>query len=230
MSNATPHLLLVEDEPDLLELIRFHLLRAGFHVTTAHNGQLALDLASEITFDLVVLDLMLPKVDGMTVFKEMRSNKNTKHIPVIMLTAKGQASDRISGLEAGADDYITKPFAPKELILRIKKQLNIHESSKERNVVSVGDLSYDKSKLLFKHGDTPLDLTTTEFKLLLNLCENPNRLQTRSHLLKEVWGYNDDMNSRTLDTHMKRVRMKLGEAASAIQTVRGKGYIFNLED
>ncbi len=225
-----PHILLVEDEPDIAELIRFHLMKAGYYVTKAHNGKIAIELAMENQYDLIVLDLMLPKVDGMTVFRELRGKTKTKDIPVIMLTAKGQASDRVAGLEAGADDYMTKPFSPKELVLRIKKQLSHVQKNKQSHIIKIDGLVFDKVKLTFTAGGERMDLTSTEFKLLLFLCEHPNQIQSRSTLLKQVWGYSDDVHSRTLDTHMKRIRMKVGSFAECIKTIRGKGYMYTVED
>lgn len=223
-------ILLVEDEPDIADLIQFHLMKAGFHVEKAHNGKIALEMADEKVFDLVILDLMLPKVNGMTVFKELRGKVKTKDMPVIMLTAKGQASDRVAGLEAGADDYITKPFSPKELVLRVQKQLKIIAKSKEAHLLSVNDLVFDTVNLTFKYKGELVDLTSTEFKLLLFLCEKPNQIQSRSTIFKEVWGYSEGVNSRTLDTHMKRLRLKIGDLSDKIQTIRGKGYVYQAED
>ncbi len=220
------HILIVEDEVDLAELIAFHFKKAGYLVTEAHDGQQALDLTKEHHFDLIILDLMLPKVDGMAVFAELRSKKKTKKIPVIMLTAKGQASDRIAGLEAGADDYVTKPFTPKELLLRSKKQLANIEKTKTSHLLEIDNLIFDKLNLTFTVNGEKVELTSTEFKLLLRLCEYPNQIQSRSTLLTEVWGYSDSTNSRTLDTHMKRIRGKIEGASHTITTVRGKGYLY----
>ena len=227
---STPHILVVEDELDLAELISFHIVKSGYEVTEAHDGEQALFKAQEHNFDLIVLDLMLPKVDGMTVFSELRSKAKTREIPVIMLTAKGQPVDRIAGLEAGADDYVTKPFVPKELMLRIKKQLSSVEKTKEGHLLKIDELVFDKMKLTFTSGGEVVDLTVTEFKLLLYLCERPNQIQSRPTLLKEVWGYSDDVNSRTLDTHMKRIRNKLVGSLETIQTIRGKGYMYQTDD
>lgn len=232
MSNtaAHKHILLVEDEQDIANLIHFHLVNAGYKVTLAHNGLLALESVKDYNFDLIVLDLMIPKVDGMTVFKTLRGKAKTKHIPVIILSAKGQPSDRIAGLEAGADDYITKPFSPKELILRIGKQLKAVKKREESHILQVKDFTFNKMDLSFAQNGERIDLTSIEFKLLLQLCENPNQVQLRADLLKQVWGYSDSVNSRTLDTHMKRIRIKIGSIADDIKTVRGKGYMFFIED
>lgn len=227
-----PHqILLVEDEPDIADLIHYHLAKAGFRVIKAHNGQVALELAAQHQFSLIILDLMIPKVDGMQVFKELRTKVKTAKIPIIILSAKSQASDRVAGLEAGADDYMTKPFSPKELILRVKKQLNHIQRSKEAHVLEVAGMKFDKVALTFQSQGETIDLTSTEFKLLLHLCERPNQLQSRSTLLQDVWGYAGDVNSRTLDTHMKRIRIKVGETVSqSIKTVRGKGYFFEIKE
>lgn len=224
------HILLVEDEPDIADLIQYHLMKASYKVTKAHDGQRAIELAAEGSFDLIVLDLMLPKVDGMTVFKEIRNKAKTKNVPIIMLTAKGQASDRVSGLEAGADDYITKPFSPKELVLRIQKQLLHVKKMDEDYIYTMQDITFDKMNLILKKGDETIDLTSTEFKLLIQLCKHPNKIQTRATLLEKVWGYTNDTHTRTLDTHMKRIRVKAGSLADSIKTVRGKGYMYFVEE
>lgn len=224
------HILLVEDEPDIADLIQMRLMKAGFDVTQALNGKIALEQAEAQQFDLIVLDLMIPKIDGMEVFRRLRSQVKTKGIPVIMLTAKGQASDRVAGLEAGADDYMTKPFSPKELILRIQKQLAFVQKTKQSHIIEIAGMSFDKVKLTFTYRGEQIGLTTTEFKLLLYLCESPNQLHSRAVLLKEVWGYSEEVTSRTLDTHVKRIRMKLDDLADSIKTIRGKGYVFEVTD
>jgi len=225
-----PHILVVEDELDLAELIAYHLKKNGYEVTEAHDGQIALDLCTQYNFDLILLDLMLPKVDGMGVFSALRDQIKTQDIPIIMLTAKGQPTDRIAGLEAGADDYLTKPFVPKELILRIQKQLKTLAKSKDNHTHKIDNLTFDLVNLTLSvsNGDNDeiTDLTSTEFKLLLYLCKRPNQIQSRATLLKEVWGYSESTDSRTLDTHMKRIRQKLLGSSETIQTVRGKGYMY----
>ena len=228
--SISPHILLVEDESDIADLIHFHLGKAGFQVSKAHNGKIALELAEDKQFDLIVLDLMIPKIDGMQVCRELRKKVKSRNIPVIILSAKGQASDRVAGLEAGVDDYMTKPFSPKELILRIKKQLITVQETKTAHILEINGVVFNKVDLTFQMDNEIIDLTATEFKLLLYLCERSNQLLSRSVLLKEVWGYSDEVNSRTLDTHMKRIRIKVGDLAEQIKTVRGKGYIFSIKE
>ena len=228
-SSSCACILLVEDEPDIADLIEFHLRKAGFEVQKAHNGEVALKLVSQQRFDLVVLDLMIPKIDGLEVFKRLRSKPSTASLPVIMLTAKGQASDRVAGLEAGADDYMTKPFSPKELVLRIRKQIEVASRTTVSYLYEIGNLSFDRVESICRVNGELVDLTVKEFKLLLHLCENPNKIQTRNTLLERVWGYAEGVNSRTLDTHMKRIRLKLGDHVSQIKTIRGQGYVFEVD-
>ncbi len=217
-------ILIIEDEIDIAELIGFNLERNQFVTEMAHDGEAGVEQAFKILPDLIVLDLMLPKKDGFTVFKELRNDPRTKQIPVLILTAKAQTEDRIAGLEIGADDYLTKPFSPKELILRIKAILKRHNKASSSSDYECPPFRFKKSSLEFFAAKEFIDLTATEFKLMLYLCERVNAPQDRYTLLKEVWGYHDDVNSRTLDTHMKRLRQKLGKHASLLETVRGVGY------
>ena len=217
-------ILIAEDETDIRELIRFNLERESFETITAPDGAIALKKAQSDTPDLIILDLMLPIMDGFNVFKEIRLDSRTKDIPVIMLTAKAQLDDVIAGLEMGADDYLTKPFSPKELVLRVKALLRRVRTSNGSTIVKSGKIRLDKNTLHCFIGDKKIDLTPTEFKLLLLLIERVGNAQNRSDLLREVWGYRDSANSRTLDSHMKRLREKLGELSRCIETVRGVGY------
>lgn len=217
-------ILIVEDEQDIADLIAFNLKRSGFDVSQAHDGIDGLDKALRERPDLIVLDLMLPGRDGYSVFRELRRDSRTVGIPVIMLTARAQTEDRIQGLEAGADDYLTKPFSPKELILRVQAVLKRSEAPPGNVDFSFGPFRFDKNALKFYVEDEPSELTATEFKLLLFLCERAGRPQDRNDLLRTVWGYSDASHSRTLDTHMKRLRQKLGGHGAWIETVRGVGY------
>lgn len=220
-------ILIIEDEIDIAELISFNLERNQYNPAMAHDGQSGIDKAFEILPNLIILDLMLPKKDGFTVFKELRNDKRTMRIPVLILTAKAQTEDRIAGLEIGADDYLTKPFSPKELMLRIKAILKRHTSyttEASSSLFECPPFKFNKSSLQLFADNELIDLTVTEFKLMLYLCERANAPQDRYTLLKEVWGYHDDVNSRTLDTHMKRLRQKIGTHANLIETVRGTGY------
>jgi len=217
-------ILIVEDEHDIAELISFNLKRAGYEVSIAHDGIEGTTMAMRERPALIILDLMLPGRDGFGVFRELRRDARTAAIPVIMLTARAQTEDRIQGLEVGADDYLTKPFSPKELLLRIQAILKRSEGPPGNAEFTHGPFRFDKNALKFYVVDDPVDLTATEFKLLLFLCERAGRPQERNDLLRTVWGYSDEVHSRTLDTHMKRLRQKLGECGSWIETVRGVGY------
>ncbi len=217
-------ILIVEDEHDIAELIAFNLKRAGYEVIMAHDGIEGTTMAMRERPALIVLDLMLPGRDGFGVFRELRRDARTAAIPVIMLTARAQTEDRIQGLEVGADDYLTKPFSPKELLLRIQAILKRSEGPPGAVEFTHGPFRFDKNALKFYVDDEPVDLTSTEFKLLLFLCERAGRPQERNDLLRTVWGYSDEVHSRTLDTHMKRLRQKLGACGSWIETVRGVGY------
>ena len=216
--------LIAEDEADIRQLISFNLERESYDTLLAGDGEEAVLMAYKKIPDLIILDLMLPRMDGFSVFKELRLDSRTKDIPVIMLTAKAQLDDVIAGLEMGADDYLTKPFSPKELVLRVKALLKRVKTSNGSTIVKSGKIRLDKNTLHCFIEDKKIDLTPTEFKLLLLLIERVGNAQNRSDLLREVWGYRDTANSRTLDTHMKRLREKLGELSRCIETVRGVGY------
>jgi len=216
--------LIIEDERDIADLVGFNLERAGFSVLKAHDGISGAGMAIREQPDLIVLDLMLPGKDGYAVFKEIRRDSRSREIPVIMLTARAQTEDRIQGLEAGADDYLTKPFSPKELLLRVQAVLKRAEAAPGSVTVKHGPFRFDKNDLKFYLEGEPVDLTSTEFKLLLFLTERAGKPQDRNDLLRTVWGYSDDVHSRTLDTHMKRLRQKLGTHAAMVETVRGVGY------
>ena len=216
--------LIAEDEADIRQLISFNLERESYDTLLAGDGEEAVFIAYNKIPDLIILDLMLPKMDGFSVFKELRLDSRTKDIPVIMLTAKAQLDDVIAGLEMGADDYLTKPFSPKELVLRVKALLKRVKTSNGSTIVKSGKIRLDKNTLHCFIEDKKIDLTPTEFKLLLLLIERVGNAQNRSDLLREVWGYRETANSRTLDTHMKRLREKLGELSRCIETVRGVGY------
>lgn len=217
-------ILIVEDEVDIAALISFNLERAGYRVDMAHDGREGLEKILHEQPDLVILDLMLPGMDGYAILKEMQRDPRTHSTPVLMLTAKTQTDDRIRGLESGADDYLTKPFSPKELLLRVQAIIKRNRSTPGSVIFSFGPFRFDKNNLTFYLNEEPLSLTSTEFKLLLFLCQRAGEAQGRNDLLKVVWGYNDDVHSRTLDTHMKRLRQKLGDEGSLIETVRGVGY------
>ncbi len=218
-------ILVVDDEPDAIELIRFNLKASGYEVLTAEDGEEALAKARKFSPDMILLDVMLPEIDGLEVCKILRRDPVTASLPIIMLTAKASEIDRVLGLEFGADDYVTKPFSPRELMLRVRNLLKRKESSKEEvERFQVRDIELDVSKYEVKIMGQPIDLTPTEFKLLQILMERKGRVQSRDRLLQDVWGYDQLIDTRTVDTHVRRLREKMGEAADYVTTVRGVGY------
>jgi two-component system phosphate regulon response regulator PhoB len=224
-------ILVVDDEEDILQLLDFNLRQAGFDVLTASDGEEALEVANRELPDLIVLDLMLPGIDGNDVCRQLRQQPETRTIPIIMLTAKGEEIDRVVGFELGADDYVTKPFSPRELILRIKAILRrIADQSPSAEILEVGRVRIDTSRYLVTVDGKPTELTSTEFKLLLTLAERRGRVQTRDELLETVWGYAYPGFTRTVDTHIRRLRSKLGPASEMIETVRGVGYRFREDE
>ena len=218
-------ILVIEDELDISDLIALHLQRNGFTPILAHNGVTGLALAKSDGPSLVLLDLMLPGMDGVRVFKELRRDPRTLDTPVIMLTARAQTEDRVAGLELGADDYITKPFSPKELLLRIKAVLKRVGGQAPRTPLTAGPFRFDAASIQCYANSEPLDLTPTEYKLLQHLAEHADSPCDRTQLLRSVWGYSDAAISRTLDTHIKRLRIKLGPHASRLETARSTGYL-----
>ena len=216
--------LVIEDEEDITELVAFNLRRAGLEVETACDGLQGLELAQSLLPDLIVLDLMMPGMDGISLFKELKREAATRIIPVIMLTARGQTEDRIMGLEVGADDYMTKPFSPKELLLRVKNLLKLTGRVSSGAELECGPFRFIKNSLHFYVDGELVDLTSTEFKLMLYLCERKNTPCSRHDILVDVFGYSGEVYSRTLDTHMKRLRRKLGDRVDLLETVRGVGY------
>ena len=217
-------ILIIEDEIDIANLVGFNFERNGYSVDIAHDGREGLEKILKNQPDLVILDLMLPEIDGYKILKKMQRDTRSHSIPVIMLTAKSQIDDRLKGLELGADDYITKPFSPKELILRAQAILKRNRVTPVAEDFLLGPFRFDKNALAFFVHDHPLSLSLIEFKLFLFLCQRAGQSQDRNNLLKVVWGYSDEIHSRTLDTHMKRLRKKLGKEGSFIETIRGIGY------
>lgn len=221
-------ILIVDDEPDTLELIEFNLKAAGFRCLTAGDGTEALRKAREFHPQLIILDLMIPEIDGLEVCKLLRRDVNTASIPIIMLTAKASEIDRVLGLELGANDYLTKPFSPRELVLRIKNLLKKDPTESEQgDTLRVGELIIDIPRHLVTVNRKAVELTATEFKLLTTLMKRRNRVQTREQLLQDVWDYDNIIDTRTVDTHMRRLREKLGRASKYLDTVRGVGYRFS---
>lgn len=223
-----PRILVVDDEPDITGLVAYHLARAGYRVSTASNGKDALKSAREERPDVVVLDLMLPGVSGYEVLQELRKRKETSEVGIILLTARREEVDRIKGLSLGADDYLTKPFSPQELTLRVAAVLRRLASPpvSSGSVLVEGPLSIDRSAHLVTVSGKEITLTATEYKLLEVLVERRGRVQTRSQLLESVWAAQPDIQTRTVDMHVQRLRSKLGPAAELIETVRAFGYRF----
>ena len=220
-------ILVVDDEPDAVELIEFNLKASGYDVVTATDGQEAIQKTRDVLPDLVVLDLMLPEVDGMEVCKILRRDPRTSAIPILMLTAKAAEIDRVLGLELGADDYVTKPFSPRELVLRIKRLLRSSTAPETKaDQIVWKELSIDLPRHEVRIKGKPVDLTATEFKLLTVLAQRRGRVQSREQLLRDVWDYDNLIDTRTVDTHMRRLREKLGPASKYLDTVRGVGYRF----
>jgi len=233
----TQTILVVEDEQDILDLIAWHLKSAGYNVLCEKDGHDALKSTYNHCPDLIILDLMLPGMDGLSVCKELKKSEKTSHIPIVMVTAKGDEIDRVLGFELGADDYIVKPFSPRELILRIrailKRQLPA-DTPKDKSLDSKDnsfDLMYNSLKVDINNyrayvDDQEINLTVTEFKLLIELMRHNDQVRTRDQLLDQVWGYQFEGYARTVDTHIRRLRQKLKQYADAIETVRGVGYRF----
>lgn len=219
--------LVVDDEPDAVELVSFNLKTAGYEVVTADDGNEAIKRARQHCPDLILLDVMLPEVDGLEVCKLLRRDPITSGVPIIMLTAKAAEIDRVLGLELGADDYMTKPFSPRELVLRVKNLLKRRQAVDEKlETLNIGDLFIDIPRHLVTVSRKRIDLTATEFKLLTTLATRRGRVQSREQLLRDVWEYDNIIDTRTVDTHMRRLREKLGGACRYLDTVRGVGYRF----
>jgi two-component system, OmpR family, phosphate regulon response regulator PhoB len=224
----TYRVLVVDDEPDITALVAYHLAKAGYRVSTAANGPDALKAAREERPDIVILDIMLPGVSGYDVLAELRRREETRDVGVILLTARREEPDRIRGLSLGADDYLTKPFSPAELALRVNavlRRLGAPAVTSGSTLVA-GPITIDRSAHRVTVGGRELELTATEYKLLLTLVERRGRVQTRPQLLETVWEAQPDIQTRTVDMHVQRLRAKLGDAGQLIETVRGFGYRF----
>ena len=220
-------ILVVDDEPDALELLEYYLRQAGYIIMLAEDGRQALIKARNESPHLILLDLMLPEIDGLKVCKTLKQDKATCDIPIIMVTAKAAEIDRVLGLELGADDYVTKPFSPRELVLRVSNLLNRNKKDPSAPPkLVIGDLTIDPARHLVLVKGNRIDLTATEFKLLATLAGRQGRVQDREQLLRDVWDYDNYIDTRTVDTHMRRLRSKLGTAAVFLETVRGVGYRF----
>jgi two-component system phosphate regulon response regulator PhoB len=220
-----PNVLIVDDERDLVHVLEFNLRQAGYETTSAYDGEEALAKVRQKTPDLVILDLMLPDVPGTEVCRQLKSNPRTKAVPVIMLTARGEEVDRVVGFELGADDFVTKPFSVRELVLRIKAVLRRGAPVEEGKLrESVGPIRVDTDGHRCFVGQSEVELTALEFKLLATFMTRLGRVQTRETLLEDVWQMSSEVQTRTVDTHVKRLREKLGEGRDLIETVRGVGY------
>ena len=221
----------VEDEPDIRETLKYNFSNEGFKVFTAPDGEEALSNIKKVLPDVLILDLMLPGLSGLDVCKSIRADDDIRDMSIIMLTAKGEEIDRIIGFELGADDYVTKPFSVRELILRVKVLLKKQrESLVENKLVTFGPIRIDLDAHELKINDKEIVLTALEFKLLQHLVKRKGRVQTREQLLGDVWGYSAEVTTRTVDTHIKRLREKLGNTSDYIQTIRGVGYRFSNVD
>ena len=224
--NRGEKILIAEDEADVQELVSLHLRNAGFVPVNAENGPETIRRAREDAPSLIVLDIMMAGMNGLEVCKLLKADGATSQIPLIMLTAKAEEPDRITGLEMGADDYMTKPFSPRELVLRIKSVLRRAgaPAGQETAQLKAGAVVIDRERHVVRVKGKQVDLTATEFKLLSLLVERRGRVQSRDGLLNEVWGYQSAIDTRTVDTHVRRLREKLGAGADCIETIRGFGY------
>ncbi len=218
--------LVVDDERDIVELVRYNLVQAGYRVVSAADGRQAIDLARRERPDLIVLDLMLPALPGAEVARILKQDEKTRGIPILMLTARGEEVDRVVGFELGADDYVVKPFSPRELVLRVQAILRREGQETGEGRIVYDPLVIDLEAHSVRLKGKEVGLTSTEFKLLQRLARRPGRAFSRDQLLSEVWGYGGDLETRTVDTHVKRLRAKLGEIGAWIETVRGLGYRF----
>jgi len=224
-------ILIVEDDKNISKLVKFNLEKADYECTAVLNGEKALKILDEQPVNLIILDVMLPGMDGFDICRAIKENGKLKTIPIIMLTAKGEEVDRIVGLELGADDYIVKPFSPRELVLRVKAILKRGKTEEaKKDALAAGDITVDIPRHKVTVKSKPIELTQMEFKLLVTLMERRGRVQTRDRLLSDVWNMDESIDTRTIDTHVKRLREKLGKSGSLIETVRGLGYKFNEED
>ena len=225
MSKTDNKILVADDELDVLNLVSLNLKNAGFTIIKAQDGASALSKARSNMPQLVVLDLMLPGMSGIEVCKTLKADTATSQIPIIMLTAKAEEIDRIVGLELGADDYITKPFSPRELVLRVKSVVRRVSGQNEKpDLIKIGDIEVDRLKFDVRIKGESLEMTPTEYKLLLILMERRGRVQSREVLLNDVWGYDQVLDTRTVDTHVARLREKIRNGKVNIDTVRGFGY------
>ncbi|OGX06177.1 MAG: DNA-binding response regulator [Omnitrophica bacterium RIFCSPLOWO2_12_FULL_50_11] len=228
---AQEKILIIEDEKNILELVKYNLEREGYRVSTAASGDLGLEKARREKPALLILDLMLPELGGLEICKILKNNEDTCHIPIIMLTAKGEEIDKVLGLELGADDYVTKPFSPKELIARVKAVLRRREEKPLGTLLKSGTLELDLDKYMIRVKSKPVHLTSKEYELLRTLIQARGRVLSREHLLDQVWGYDPSFNieTRTVDMHIGQLRKKIKSEGHRIVTVKNAGYRFDLD-
>ena len=224
------HILIVEDEKDLLATLEYNFKKEGYKTTGVTSGKEAIEAVRNKKPDLLILDLMLPDISGLNVCKEIRNKANNEDIYILMLTAKGEEVDRIVGFELGADDYLVKPFSLRELSLRVSSLLKRSRPHLSNEKVSIGELEIDIAAHRILLRTKEISLTKKEFELIMHLVQRNGRVQTREYLLSQIWGYTSDVTTRTVDTHIKRLRSKLGSFGKNIETVRSVGYRFNHKD
>lgn len=223
--------LIIEDDKDIVELVRYNLANEGFQVSAAYDGSTGLSTVKKSPPDLLILDLMLPKLTGLDICREVRRDDALNRLPILMLTARGDEADRVVGLEMGADDYVTKPFSPRELLARIRAILRrAKEKGNETKVLRIGDLTIDFSRIEVAVKDKPVELTAKEFELLKTLAQAHERVLSRDYLLDTIWGFDHalEIQTRTVDVHIRTLRKKLKSEAKRIVTVKNYGYRFDL--
>ena len=228
---AKQRILVVEDDKNIAKLVKYNLEKADYDCSTSSTGEKAVELLKNQPVDLVILDIMLPGMNGFDVCRSIKQDAKLKAIPIIMLTAKGEETDRIVGLELGADDYIVKPFSPRELVLRVKAILKRGKAEElKKDILAIGDITVNIPRHEVSVKNKTIALTPLEFKLLTTLIERQGRVQTRETLLSDVWGIYTPVDTRTVDTHVKRLRTKLGKPGNIIVTITGLGYKLKDED
>lgn len=221
-------ILIVEDDKHISKLVKYNLEKAGFECTVATTGEKALEILDKEPVDLIILDIMLPKMDGFQTCKQIKQERKLSALPIIMLTAKSEEVDRVVGFELGADDYVVKPFSPRELVLRVKAILRRKKPPEvSQDILGAGRLIVDTIRHKVTVDKKEIELTPMEFKLLVTLMQRKGKVQSRDRLLDDVWDIAADVTTRTVDTHIKRLRQKLGKAGKFIETVRGFGYRFS---
>ncbi len=229
-STSMKRVLIIEDDRDIVELVRYNLANEGFQISAAYDGATGLATVKKAAPDLLLLDLMLPKLSGLEICREIRRDESLNRLPILMLTARGEEADRVVGLEMGADDYVTKPFSPRELIARVKALLRRAELPTDvPRAVEIGKLTIDPASYRVSHSGKPVVLSTLEFRLLYYLASRPNRVFTRDQLLDAVWGTDRFVTPRSVDVYVRRLREKIEsdpENPSHLKTVRGAGYLF----